>query len=548
MRRARVARGSPFGKDRAQAFARLEDALDEHHVARTNTRSKYDELIAQERVDPRFAVQRGRSYSICVVPENTDDPERRNNGDDVPDEAFPIQGSDEEAPAEAEGDFSNLLRNFEDAADLDDQVAADIDPGVDITDTPELPEDVDPALLDIGETIEPPSEFHGLVAEADDFGPTDDVAGADAIEPLPDPTEGDDHDGTTGDDIETTDLGEVAPEHEEEEAVPHAPGDDIGVTLDEDPPGPAVRPWLDIAVAPCPSRTVVASQGGGILAAGSDVSVFDESGNSTKLVPEVASLVTSVLRLPDGALFYTTLRGQLFRIDSREPECITAWTDVFDLKQPALALELGGMTPSSRPAMLLRVGNERKELLESTDNGCTFRRVDLGGQILAVSSGSPPVCLVKSDRAVRVLRSEPSGGFALTGATLRGDAKGPLVAAHGDVIAVLDPGRGVQVSADGGRSLRTVAGLASATAIAAGIVGGRPIVFAALFNSATETAKIACVDAASGDATTIAGVDVGDNEEGDHARVVSLAWNEHTETLWGAGAFGLRCWRRPPSA
>jgi hypothetical protein len=73
-------------------------------------------------------------------------------------------------------------------------------------------------------------------------------------------------------------------------------------------------------------------------------------------------------------------------------------------------------------------------------------------------------------------------------------------------------------------------------------------VFAALFNPATETAKIAYVDAASAEAALVAGVDVGDREDGDHARVVSLAWNEHTETLWGAGAFGLKCWRRPPSA
>jgi hypothetical protein len=73
-------------------------------------------------------------------------------------------------------------------------------------------------------------------------------------------------------------------------------------------------------------------------------------------------------------------------------------------------------------------------------------------------------------------------------------------------------------------------------------------VFAALFNSATETAKVALVDAASGDAVVVAGIDSDDNDDGDFSRIVSLAWNEHTETLWGAGTFGLRCWRRPPSA
>lgn len=490
------------------------------------------------------------SYSICVVPENTDDPERHRDRDDLLPDALPIPGSDQDVIETAdsdEPDFSSLLSNFEDAADLDDQVANEVDTGIEVAEDPEQSEDGDQPLLDIGETVEAPAELKILVVEGDEFGPRDEAAVSDAVESLPETVQGDDDEGVSGDDVETAELGDLDSTAEDDEA-PQAPSDDIIVALEDEPPGQAALPWLDVDVASCPARSVVVSYRGKVVAAGTDVSGLDEAGVRKTLVRNVGSTVTSLLCTPDGSIFYTTREGELFRIDSRGSECIPGWIEALDLKQPAYALELGGMTPSSRPAMLLRVGSARKELLESTDYGSTFRRVDLGGQILAVSGGSPPVCLVKGDRAIRVLRSESTGGFASTGATLRGDAKNLVVAAHGDVVAVLDPGRGVLVSADGGRSLRNVNGLARATAVAAGLVAGRPAVFAALFNPATETAKIALVDAASADAMVVAGIDPDDNDDGNFSKVTSLSWNEHTETLWGAGAFGLRCWRRPPNA
>jgi hypothetical protein len=486
-----------------------------------------------------------------VVPENTDDdPEHHRDRDDPLPDALPVSGTEPgviETDDSDEPDFSNLLRNFEDAADLDDQVASEVDTGIEVGETPDLPEDMDQPLLDVGETVEPPPEAKIVVAEGDEFGPRDDPAVSDAVESLPETVHGDDDEGVSGDDVETAELGALDSNAEDDEAAP-APPDDVIVSLEDDPPGPAALPWLDVDVASSPVRTVVASHRGKVISAGTDVSELDEAGVRKTLIQSVGSTVTSLLCTPDGSVFYTTREGELFRIDSRGSECIAGWIEALDLKQPAYALELGGMTPSSRPAMLLRVGSGRKELLESTDYGSTFRRVDLGGQILAVSSGSPPVCLVKGDRSIRVVRSESTGGFTSTGATLRGDAKNLVVVAHADVVAVLDPGRGVQVSADGGRSLRHVEGSARATAVAAGLVAGRPIVFAALFNPATETAKIALMDAASAEAVVVAGIDPDDNDDGDFSRVTSLAWNEYTETLWGAGAFGLRCWRRPPSA
>jgi hypothetical protein len=39
-----------------------------------------------------------------------------------------------------------------------------------------------------------------------------------------------------------------------------------------------------------------------------------------------------------------------------------------------------------------------------------------------------------------------------------------------------------------------------------------------------------------------------DNELDEWTKVVSLAWDASDETLWAAGAFGVRRFRRPPSA
>src|SRR5262245_53124012 len=95
MRRFR-ARRSRFGKDRAETLARFEHSLDVHDVGRSNPGSHDDEIVTEESVDPRFAVQAVGSYSICVVPENTNDPAKRPNHEDLPSEKLPIPGTDDE--------------------------------------------------------------------------------------------------------------------------------------------------------------------------------------------------------------------------------------------------------------------------------------------------------------------------------------------------------------------------------------------------------------------------------------------------------------------
>jgi hypothetical protein len=191
---------------------------------------------------------------------------------------------------------------------------------------------------------------------------------------------------------------------------------------------------------------------------------------------------------------------------------------------------------------------EQHALLESTDHGTTFRRVDLGGRILAMSSGSPPVCAVERGGGPRLLRSESSGGFSATVDDWPCESEAVHLAADGGVLCVLEPDRGVHVSADAGSTFRKVQGCRRATAIAVGRLGGRPSAFAALFDPTSGRSALTWIDAASGDAWVIGYVVVDADDDDDLGRVVSLAWDPQAETVWAAGRFGLCRFRRPPSA
>jgi hypothetical protein len=198
---------------------------------------------------------------------------------------------------------------------------------------------------------------------------------------------------------------------------------------------------------------------------------------------------------------------------------------------------------------LLHAGGASRTLLESTDHGKTWRRVDLGGAVLALSAGTPPACLVTTERGTRLFRSEPSGGFTAVGAVWPADAEVPHLASHGDVVIVLEPGAPLRISADGGATFKTAARTSLATAITAGRLGTRPWAFTALFDPTSGRTALVSIDAATGDAFVIGYLEPdGDDDADDACRVVSLAWDESEETLYAAGAFGLARFRRPPSA
>jgi hypothetical protein len=323
---------------------------------------------------------------------------------------------------------------------------------------------------------------------------------------------------------------------------------------EEEPPRRAELPWLELPPVDSACQSIVRCGKDVVLAGGTGVVSIRGEGEIQTLAESLGNTVTGLFLDPEGGVVLaSTEPGRLFRLPGvgTFPEELTSFRAVHALDSARrLSLTLGGPTRSSRPAALLHVSAGGGVLLESTDRGTTFRQVDLGGRIVSLSSGVPPVCAVETEQGTRLLRSEASGAFRPVGGEVTIEDDASLVS-DGDVIVILELGAGVRVSADGGVTFRRVPGSSRATAIAAGRLGGRLSAFAALFDAASGHTSLIWIDAASADAHIVSELSPDlDQEDGvdEWSRVSSLAWDPGDETLWATGPFGLRRFRRPPSA
>jgi hypothetical protein len=465
------------------------------------------------------------------------EPER----DDEGDEATQVDPND---PAE-------LLTSFEDELGNEDESGSELDAGVDVEEQEEGGFDGEPEPFDLGDVGSELIEFVQLDGEGDDVGFADDT-GIEIGEAEPLGTDSGEEGGTEPGDLMSDLLGENLPSLDSADD-----GGDEGTNepneidaIDDDPRlPPAELPWIEVALRASSPRSLVVQASERRFAAGDDLTLVDDSGNATVLVRKGGGAITSmVVDAENGFLVYATVGGRLFRTNFEGlPTRLIGWPEVagFPTDRP-FDVRLGGPTPSSRPAILLQIADGGGSLLESTDHGSTWRRVDLGGPVLSLASGTPPVALVRTSKGLALFRSEATGGFTAAALFSSDDPEGTTLSVAGTVIVALEPDLGVRVSADDGAVFRRVAGGRSATAVTAAMIAGRPSAFVALFDPTTVRASLACVDAGTGDSVTVADIESSDDDE--FTRVLSLGWDPQTETLWAAGTFGLRCFRRPPSA
>jgi hypothetical protein len=477
-------------------------------------------------------------------------PDTREDADPLP-ELPPLGDSDETLP---EGDLSELLRSF-DASDegLDDATSEELDAGVTIEEEGPPPIEEGELTLDVGEVVH--------LRDDDDSGASDELGPAgETGSAFDDGTslelDDDDAEGTLEpEDLIPEDLPNLsAAEGDDQEGALAEEADVLLGMSEEEPPRRAELSWLELPPVDSADRSIVRCGKGLVLAAGKGILSVRGEGQVETLVESLGNTVTGLFLDPEGGVVLaSTEPGRLFRLPGvgTVPEELTAFRSVHAL-DPArrLTLVLGGPTRSSRPAALLHMSAGGGVLLESTDRGTTFRQVDLGGRVVSLSSGVPPVCAVETEQGTRLLRSEASGAFRPVGGDITIEDGATLVS-DGDVIVILELGAGVRVSANGGVTFRRVAGSSRATAIAAGRLGGRLSAFAALFDAASGHTSLIWIDAASADAHVVSELSPDLDQEDDldeWSRVSSLAWDADDETLWAAGPFGLRRWRRPPSA
>lgn len=458
---------------------------------------------------------------------------------------------DDETTRVDPNDPAELLTSFEDELDSDDESGSELDAGVDVEEQDEGGLDGEPEPFDLGDAGSDLIEFVHLDGEGDDVGFADD-AGIEIGEAEPLGSDSGEEGGTEPGDLMSDLLGENLPSLDSADD-----GGDEGTNepseidaVDDDPrPPPAELPWIEVSLRVSSPRSLVVHASERRFAAGDDLALVDDSGNATVVVRQGGGAITSmVVDADNGFLIYATVGGRLFRAAFEGSATrLVGWPEVagFSADRP-LDVRLGGPTPSSRPAILLQIADGGGSLLESTDHGSTWRRVDLGGPVLSLASGTPPVALVRTAKGLTLLRSEATGGFTAAALFSSDDPEGTTLSVAGSIVVALEPDLGVRVSADGGAVFRRVAGARSATAVAAAMIAGRPSAFVALFDPTTVRTSLACVDASTGDSVTIADIESSDDDE--FTRVLSLSWDPQTETLWAAGTFGLRCFRRPPSA
>jgi hypothetical protein len=459
----------------------------------------------------------------------------------------------------AEGFELTLALSEDGEEDLDDSVASELEHGIDVAGVEEDAEDLDDGTVDLGAAAFDPG-IEDESEDGDEAGPLG--AEGDTDIGQEEAFDADETEGTTDrlDEFLTTDLPSLELEADMETGPE---GEPIVLSSAEDAEADeeealrrAELPWAEMPLpASLPACAVLAVERGGgrVIGGGDEIFSVDDAGLKVVLAPGLQEPAQSLVEGAEpGSLLFTTESGELLRHlpGQAARDRLVAFRETTAAQRPSHVpeIQLGGPTRSQRPAILLLVRDGRGTLLESTDFGTTWRRVELGGSVTCLSRGCPPVCLVDTGRAARFFVSEASGGFSPIGAPYAGESDGLVMATHDDVVVLLAAGSGISVSANRGATFKPVAGSTRATAVVAGRLGPRPSCFAALFGTKNGRATLVWIDAATGDAFAIATIEPGEDDADDLCRVDSLAWDPHTETLWASGAFGLRRFRRPPSA
>lgn len=459
---------------------------------------------------------------------------------ELPAELPPLDPDPGDGELDAVIDLADFVESFEPDADveLDDDDALDLDVGVAV-DEPEADESGDERgelVLDIAE----------LLAVADDEPAQDDALGPTDFEPSADVDELEETAADTEDAAEPDYEGLVSeqlPSLDADEAGDFSPEDDWlppEHALDEPLPPSAAVPWTARTLLEDELDVLVVDRGL-VVAAGATIHCLGRVTRS--LVPRAR--VTSAT-LVGGVLVYFTSSGELVRQELWQPngERLESWREPAGTREGgAIALELGG--GGLEPGVVLALTSSGR-LLRSRDRGTTFSAEALHARVLALDARThPALILAETGSGRRSLLVAAEGGSAWRAVPLdppaaevaRGEA--PLLASHGDLVALAGAELGVAVSADGGQHFVRVAYGGLVTALAAGTIGDEPRLVVALYRE-TEDRSYVIALGARGEAEVVAQIGPARPEDGvEGARVTALAWDGGARRLLAAGAFGL---------
>jgi hypothetical protein len=452
---------------------------------------------------------------------------------------------------EGSDDFGELLPDLDEPALDDDDSDVIASDDLDLEESPDAGGDEEPHELELG----PDSVLPEAGEEAGD------AAGLEE----PDPGEAEPEDTLPADDEERDGIDDARPLVSDLD-LPGLDADAEGTEDDAARFGAllaaselalptAARPWQPVHLSPEREHSGALALGTGAVVAGStDVLWLDaESATPVRLALDGNHIVSlTLLGEPPSVVVAVTATGTILR---RARRAVTSERMLELGRTPeeggpdARGIDLCGLAPEWPDSFLTRLPSGRLEL--SHDGGATLRPVEPRVKVRALSPTPNPIVAISEDG--RALLWAPSAATALERRELQGSAlavasgSAPFLASGHGVVVVADSERGLVLSTDEGRSFREVAGSATVTACAVGVLDGRTCVFFALYSETSDAARLAMVDVAQGSAEVIAFIPGGGDDDSDEGppsgRLDRLAWDG--ARLYAAGEPGFLSFEPP---
>jgi len=477
-------------------------------------------------------------------------------GNDLP----PFDGADEEEEPGISIDPGTLLTTFDDEEGLDDELATELDVGIELAAPPEDSEETGSELvLDIA-TLLNLGDDEPDPGEPDETGPVDFDASAGIQAPPAESLAGPVEEGTDEpyEDLVSGALPELDADSEGDYDGEDAAWLALPETRDDEPPPWAERHWrTDVRVPGILGALALA--GGALVAGGKELVWWSAGATFPEHLDAGARGIESLALVGPGldAVLLATRDHRLLRRfrSAREPQLVAGWGRVVgggNLGAPGI--ELCQCASSARDVVLARTSSGR--LVRSDDGGETWAGVDVRARVIAIAPNATPPALLVEDRTGLSLLSSADTGLSWSlqpldeaGRRVAGGTA-PLLAVRGQLVCIGDSARGLAVSTDGGASFAHVDGCGGINALTAGELDARPRVWAAIYDEPNDHTHLVLVDPERAIAERIAEIEAPGLEEEpalEHARVAALGWDPERRRLWAAGMGGLRSWAPPGS-
>lgn len=448
--------------------------------------------------------------------------------------------------------------NLVDDPGSDDTEASELDIGGELDDVlAEHGGDNEPIELDLGTMVDLDEKEGSSSDEPDGEISMDPTLGLDVPEALlPD-------DGSEG--VEDTDI--VVDESKFPELVSDDGSEGIaaereivlGVAGDEARLPLAAVPYLvdkpKTALEACAALT---ARGKSVVVASSDLLWFraDET-TPLRLAIDGSALADIALTGPqEDVVIAATRAGMLFRRArfASQAEQLVRFREFARAGSGRAAFSFGAAHAEGGSS--LYVATPDGTLLRVLEAGERFERVELAGKVVSLAHEGSAAIVLDAREARLVFLGAEGGPIPLTGAALDiSRSEAPLLAAAERSLALAAPVRAIVVSQDGGRTFRSVAGTASATALAGANDPSGARFYAALYRETSDETDIVVIDPERAEAQIVARISGTDGAEGDTdpadraewARVARLAWHAESGALWAVGGFGVLRLARPSS-